>query len=115
MKSAVMQAALCADDGLFFSAALRKRLSQGQHKVGPSNPEITVARSWQRPRPSRSDPPRPQDAWKKQGSNLEALLPAKARDAVVIILTAYGTVEEAVEAMKLGAYNFIIKTVDLNW
>lgn len=32
---------------------------------------------------------------------------------VVIILTAYGTVEEAVEAMKLGAYDFIIKTVDL--
>jgi two-component system response regulator AtoC len=38
---------------------------------------------------------------------------ANARDAVVIILTAYGTVEEAVEAMKLGAYDFIIKTVDL--
>lgn len=35
------------------------------------------------------------------------------RQAVVIILTAYGTVEKAVEAMKLGAYDFIIKTVDL--
>ena len=43
---------------------------------------------------------------------LEALR-TKAKDAVVIILTAYGTVEEAVEAMKLGAYDFIIKTVDL--
>lgn len=31
----------------------------------------------------------------------------------MVILTAYGTVEEAVEAMKLGAYDFIIKTVDL--
>ena len=29
------------------------------------------------------------------------------------MLTAYGTVEEAVEAMKLGAYDFLIKTVDL--
>ena len=29
------------------------------------------------------------------------------------LLTSYGTVEEAVEAMKLGAYDFIIKTVDL--
>ena len=31
----------------------------------------------------------------------------------MIILTAYGTVEDAVEAMKLGAYDFLIKTVDL--
>jgi two-component system response regulator AtoC len=37
----------------------------------------------------------------------------KTKDAVVVLLTAYGTVEEAVEAMKLGAYDFIIKTVDL--
>ena len=43
---------------------------------------------------------------------LEALR-TKARDALVIILTAYGTVEDAVEAMKLGAYDFLIKTVDL--
>jgi len=38
---------------------------------------------------------------------------AKAPSALVIMLTAYGTVEEAVEAMKLGAYDFVIKTVDL--
>ena len=30
------------------------------------------------------------------------------------MLTAYGTVEDAVEAMKLGAYDFVIKTVDLD-
>jgi two-component system response regulator AtoC len=29
------------------------------------------------------------------------------------MLTAYGTVQDAVEAMKLGAYDFIIKSVDL--
>ena len=29
------------------------------------------------------------------------------------MLTAYGTVQDAVEAMKLGAYDFLIKTVDL--
>lgn len=33
--------------------------------------------------------------------------------AMVIMLTAYGTVQEAVEAMKLGAYDFLIKSVDL--
>ena len=43
---------------------------------------------------------------------LEALR-AKSRDTLVILLTAYGTVEEAVEAMKMGAYDFLIKTVDL--
>ena len=37
----------------------------------------------------------------------------KTQDVVVILLTSYGTVEEAVEAMKLGAYDFIIKAVDL--
>jgi two-component system response regulator AtoC len=31
----------------------------------------------------------------------------------VVLLTSYGTVEEAIEAMKLGAYDFIIKTMDL--
>ena len=38
----------------------------------------------------------------------------KTQDAVVVLLTAYGTVEEAVEAMKLGAYDFLIKTMDLS-
>lgn len=36
-----------------------------------------------------------------------------APSAIVIMLTAYGTVQNAVEAMKLGAYDFVIKTVDL--
>ncbi len=37
----------------------------------------------------------------------------KAPHVLVILLTAYGTVEDAVEAMKLGAYDFLIKTVSL--
>ena len=32
---------------------------------------------------------------------------------IVIMLTAYGTVQDAVETMKLGAYDFMIKSVDL--
>ncbi len=39
---------------------------------------------------------------------------SKSQQALVIILTAYGTVEDAVEAMKLGAYDFLIKSVDLS-
>ena len=38
----------------------------------------------------------------------------KAPQALVILLTAYGTVEDAVESMKLGAYDFVIKSVDLS-
>ncbi|HEX3000682.1 MAG TPA: response regulator, partial [Armatimonadota bacterium] len=33
----------------------------------------------------------------------------KLPDAKVVIMTAYGTVENAVEAMKLGAYDYITK------
>lgn len=48
-------------------------------------------------------------------SGLDALKHVRqlAPSAIVIMLTAYGTVQHAVEAMKLGAYDFLIKTVDL--
>jgi len=39
---------------------------------------------------------------------------SKAPQTLVILLTAYGTIEDAVEAMKLGAYDFLIKSVDLS-
>ncbi len=49
-------------------------------------------------------------------SGLETLkqVSPKAPQALVILLTAYGTIEDAVEAMKLGAYDFLIKSVDLS-
>lgn len=48
-------------------------------------------------------------------SGLDALKHIRhlAPTALVIMLTAYGSVQDAVEAMKLGAYDFLIKTVDL--
>jgi two-component system response regulator AtoC len=48
-------------------------------------------------------------------SGLEALKHVRqlAPAAIVIMLTAYGTVQDAVETMKLGAYDFMIKSVDL--
>ena len=49
-------------------------------------------------------------------SGLETLkqIRAKSQQALVILLTAYGTVEDAVEAIKLGAYDFLIKSIDLS-
>ncbi len=35
-------------------------------------------------------------------------------DCPVIVMTAYGTIENAVEAMKLGAYDFIQKPIDVD-
>jgi two-component system response regulator AtoC len=48
-------------------------------------------------------------------SGLEALKHVRqlAPAAIVIMLTAYGTIQDAVETMKLGAYDFMIKSVDL--
>lgn len=36
----------------------------------------------------------------------------KAPEALFVMLTAYGTVEDAVAAIKLGAYDFLIKSID---
>ncbi len=48
-------------------------------------------------------------------SGLELLARVKARtpDTVVVLMTAYGTVENAVQAMKEGAYDYLTKPVDL--
>jgi DNA-binding NtrC family response regulator len=49
-----------------------------------------------------------------RADGLEVLRAAKAADpdTAVILLTAYGTVDEAVQAMKEGAYDFLQKPVD---
>ncbi|MBI2927044.1 MAG: sigma-54-dependent Fis family transcriptional regulator [Verrucomicrobia bacterium] len=48
-------------------------------------------------------------------SGLELLTKIKAlsRDTSVILMTAYGTVESAVEAMKQGAYDYLSKPLDM--
>ena len=51
-----------------------------------------------------------------KGSGLEVLQFCKdrAESIAVIVMTAYGTIEEAVGAMKSGAFDFIQKPVDLD-
>ena len=107
-----MQASIfVADDESAVRKALVKRLSRHQHQVRAfqSGQELLAALEQDQPDLILLD-------LKMPGmSGIEVLkqLRTKSRDAVVIILTAYGAVEDAVEAMKLGAYDFLIKTVDL--
>src|SRR6267143_5118881 len=46
-------------------------------------------------------------------SGLELLEVMRRKNATVLMLTGYGEVETAVEAMRLGAENFLTKPVDL--
>ncbi len=48
------------------------------------------------------------------GLDLLRSLERSGRDLPTIVMTAYGSVESAVEAMKLGAYDFIQKPIDLD-
>jgi DNA-binding NtrC family response regulator len=47
------------------------------------------------------------------GLELFAKIREKSRDTLFILMTAYGTVESAVEAMKQGAYDYLSKPLDL--
>jgi two-component system response regulator HydG len=46
-------------------------------------------------------------------SGLDVLETIRRKNATVIMLTGYGEIETAVEAMRLGAENFLTKPVDL--
>ena len=47
------------------------------------------------------------------GLELLAKVREKSRDTLFILMTAYGTVESAVEAMKQGAYDYLAKPLDM--
>jgi two-component system response regulator AtoC len=48
------------------------------------------------------------------GTDLLKDLQAQENDTPVIIMTAYGTIESAVQAMKLGARDYILRPFDIN-
>ncbi len=50
----------------------------------------------------------------RNGLDLISLLRERRADTTVIVITAHGTVETAVEAMRRGAFDFVTKPVDLN-
>jgi two-component system response regulator AtoC len=100
------------DDEPAIRSAVVKRLSRRQHNVTgiESGEDLIKAVTLNLPDLILLD-------LKMPGlSGLETLRQIRplAPQALVIMLTAYGTVEDAVEAMRLGAYDFLIKTVDLS-
>lgn len=99
------------DDEQAIRAALVKRLiRQGHHAVGYESAEALLEEL------QRNVPDLVMLDLKMPGlSGLEALKRVRqlAPSANVIILTAYGTVQDAVEAMKMGAYDFLVKSVQL--
>lgn len=100
-----------ADDEQVVRAAIVKRLiRQGHFAVGYDSGE-TLLKGFEEKLPELVL----LDLKMPGISGLDALKQVRqlAPSAIVIMLTAYGSVQDAVEAMKLGAYDFLIKTVDL--
>lgn len=99
------------DDEPTIRSALIKRLSQRHHRVtGFESGEALINAL------DREVPDLVLLDLKMPGlSGLEALkvLRSKCPQLLIVMLTAYGTVQDAVEAIKLGAYNFVVKTIDL--
>ncbi|MCW5800668.1 MAG: Regulatory protein AtoC [Nitrospira sp.] len=107
-----MQATIyVTDDEPAIRSAIVKRLSRRHHTVTgfESGEDLVGAVTQQAPDLILLD-------LKMPGiGGIEALRKIRplAPQTLVIMLTAYGTVENAVEAMRLGAYDFLIKSVDL--
>ena len=99
------------DDEQAIRTAVVKRLTrQGHHAVGYESGEALIeALQHEFPDLVLLDVKMPGLGGLETLKRVRQLAPS----AMVIMLTAYGTVQEAVEAMKLGAYDFLIKTVDL--
>ena len=99
------------DDESSIRAAIVKKLArQGHHTVGYESAEALLEEL------RRNTPDLVLLDLKMPGLNgLEALKRVRqlAPSATVIIMTAYGTVQNAVEAMKMGAYDFLVKSIQL--
>lgn len=99
------------DDEPAIRSALTKRLSQRYHRVIGFESGEALIKALDREVPDLVllDLEMPG----LSGSETLKLLRSKCPQLLIVILTAFGTVQDAVEAIKLGAYNFVMKTIDL--
>lgn len=99
------------DDEPAIRSSVVKRLSRRQHRVAGFDSGETLLAALDRDIPDLIL----LDLKMPGLSGLDTLkeIRPKSPQSLIIMLTAYGTVQDAVEAMKLGAYDFVIKTVDL--
>src|ERR1043165_1363781 len=99
------------DDERAIRGAIVKRLTrQGYHAVGYESGEALLEGLQQSlPDLVLLDVKMPGLSGLETLKHVRQLAPA----TIVIMMTAYGTVKDAVEMTKLGAYDFMIKSVDL--
>ena len=99
------------DNDRAIRGAILKRLArQGHHAVGYESGEALLE-GLQHSLPDLVllDVKMPGLSGRETLKQVRRLAPA----SIVIMLTAYGTVQDAVDVTKLGAYDFMIKSVDL--
>jgi len=106
-----MDSILLVEDKLELREMLTTALARMKYDVTPAADLATAAGHLQRQRFSLVLT----DLKLPTGSGMDVLKAAHAadRDTPVIMMTAFGTVPQAVEAMKHGAYDFIQKPIDL--
>ena len=103
---------LLVDDDLAFGTAMGKALRRrGYHVRAVDNGEAAVAILGH---PEAPDAPQVAvlDLRMPGVGGLEVLRRTPGRRAPVVVLTGHGTVPDAVECMRLGAYTFLTKPVD---
>ena len=85
-------------EGQGLDVSLAKNGAEALEKTGVENPDLVVM-----------------DIKMPGQSGLEVLQEIKNRDpkALVILMTAFGTTETAIEAMKYGAFDYILKPFDI--
>jgi DNA-binding NtrC family response regulator len=84
-----------------------ERLGHDVHRAGSGKEGIAT---WNRLQPDVTV----LDLYMPEMNGLEVLENLRHKKAMVIMLTAYGDVESAVEAMRLGAENFLTKPIDMS-
>lgn len=109
--SAILPSILIVDDEKNARMGLKKFLENGGYEVFTSEKaeEALQITDQERPDIVLTDIRMPGT----DGMTLLEKIKAKHPETTVILLTAYGTVENAVKAMKLGAFHYLTKPVNL--